>query len=455
MKRRLSHRFVAFVAAAAPVLAIGASTTQLASAAESMGNAPSWVLEIAPGTWARVSLNTPADVDPQDDPKLNPNYPFKPPWAGGSDQEGVIKNWNSGAFATKFGPKGSLLLYGGGHNGYYGNEVYAFDMESRLWTRLTNPYPSPEWNNLDGSPNLQAYPDGWYPDHTPSPPHTYDQAGYHPGTNSFVVLQTQSNNTGNSGRVPRASMLALDKIVERPIADASKAWRFSPINTGGETQRAGAWSAYDAARDVFWCEGGSGTDAFAKFDPKVANADGTFGEWTNYPPKITGNGVAERDPLRDILVVRAGGGRFGHAHVVIDLKNPSGPGVPIETAENPLPGGPPLTEEFQRPGIQWSQKRQAMIWWRRDAEVYELRLLSPDWKGGQWKWSMITAPSNKIVPEPMSVDNGVFKRFRIAAYADAEVAVVINRMDGAVYAFRVPEGGDITQPKSPTSLTVK
>jgi hypothetical protein len=53
---------------------------------------------------------------------------------------------------------------------------------------------------------------------------------------------------------------------------------------------------------------------------------------------------------------------------------------------------------------------------------------------------MITdTAANKAEPEAMKVDNGVYSRFQIAHYADAEVAVVINNIAGPVWAFRVPE----------------
>ena len=106
-----------------------------ASFAQSLVPAPDWVQSIAPGTWQAVSLNKIADVDPAKDPDVNPNYPNSPPWNGATGQRAVIGAWGGGAYATKQGNKGTYLIFGGGHNDYYGSEVYGVDMETRIRTR--------------------------------------------------------------------------------------------------------------------------------------------------------------------------------------------------------------------------------------------------------------------------------------------------------------------------------
>jgi hypothetical protein len=65
----------------------------------------------------------------------------------------VIDDWCGGALDTK---RNRLVLWGGGHNGYYGNELYAFDIDSLKWIRLTDPTPNPVLcadANPDGTPN--------------------------------------------------------------------------------------------------------------------------------------------------------------------------------------------------------------------------------------------------------------------------------------------------------------
>lgn len=65
---------------------------------------------------------------------------------------GVVSCWSGAAFDRN---GGNLLVWGGGHNDYYGNELYAFNVDSLRWKRLTNPTPNPDLCqqvNLDGTP---------------------------------------------------------------------------------------------------------------------------------------------------------------------------------------------------------------------------------------------------------------------------------------------------------------
>ena len=56
---------------------------------------------------------------------------------------------------------------------------------------------------------------------------------------------------------------------------------------------------------------------------------------------------------------------------------------------------------------------------------------SGDWKTGTWQWSKLTSGSNSAHAASMSVDNGIYSRFRIARYQNAEVAVVVNDVNGS------------------------
>ncbi|ADE16279.1 Kelch repeat protein [Nitrosococcus halophilus Nc 4] len=51
------------------------------------------------------------------------------------DCAAVIESWSGGAFDSA---GNRMFLMGGGHNGYYGNEVYEFDLDTEEWARLTD-----------------------------------------------------------------------------------------------------------------------------------------------------------------------------------------------------------------------------------------------------------------------------------------------------------------------------
>jgi len=389
----------------------------LTSALASAETAPAWVRQIAPGTWGQVGLNTLADIDPQKDPSLNPKFPASAPWHANEGQAGVLQDWNGGALATGYGTHGALLVFGGGHNGYLGSEVYAFDLGTQLWKRVTNPYPGPfNW----------PYATTTYPDGSPVALHTYDYVDYQPGTNSFVLLRSVRDGVqaGSNTDEMRAHLLDLD----------TGKWRHSQRNNGLRLSSGGS-SCYDRSRDVFWIMGPWDSRIFAKFDPNVTNNDGTVGSYTNYSgDNVDIDANAECDPINDIYIYT----EFRDTDKIYarNLKNPAAPRVTLkETGDIP-------SDKANGGGWSWSDNRQAFLYWRRGGDVYEFKLTNGSWDTGSWRWTKLTSSSNTTTPQNMAYNNGagVYSRFRVAHYDDAEVAVVINRIDGPVYAFRIPDG---------------
>jgi len=384
-----------------------------AQAANVSGPAPSWVTNIAPGTWSAVSLNTISDVDPADDAAANPNYPNTPPWSGNTGQIAVTTTWNGGAFAERAGPKGSLIMWGGGHKDYYGNEVYAFSMETRRWTRESNPYRNVSF----------PVSNGIWPDGSPSVPHTYSMSSYHPPTNSFVCLNTQSSNSPSNVTVPVL------------FSFASKSWRRGPVNS--QTVIWGGFTVYDPTRDVFWHDSGA-TGPFARY---AMNGDGTQGTWTTFSGKVGSlDSRAALDKDHDIIVAtsfRDNTNVWG-----IDLKNPSAAAVLLRQ------GGSPPTRSRAH-GWDWSATRQAFIYWNGGTAVHEFKLSGSDWKTATWNWAGITSSGSTTTPS--SLQNGIYSRFQVVTYDDAEVAVVVNEVNGPVYAFRMP-GGPPIRPNPPAAV---
>jgi hypothetical protein len=412
MKHRQLLRVIALLGAAAAGIAapVAASFAQIAS------NAPAWAQDMAPGTWRAISLNTIESVDPSNDSNANPSYPSNGPWSGDTGQKGVTIAWNGGALATGFpvGGKGSLLAWGGGHRDYYGNEVYAFDLATQRWSRLSNPYTN----------TVFPVTDGIWPDGSPSVPHTYSLVGYHPGTNSFVSMTTQVSNQPSRAAVPVFFDLDTRKWSRGPRNSES-------INTGG-------WTVYDPSRDVFWTEGGGTGTVFAAYS---MNGNGTSGNWTNHTAKFSAlDSRAARDPVRDLVVVTT----FNQNSNVsaIDLKNPSASAVRLTQ-------GGSVPSLSGKNAWEWSDTLGAFVYWRSGSGVHQLKPPSGDWRTGTWQWSPLTSGSNSVTPSEPT--NGVYNRFRLVRYADVEVGVVVNHVDGAVYAFRLP-GQPAPLPRAPTDV---
>jgi hypothetical protein len=360
------------------------------------------VTSLQPGTWSAVSTNTISSVNPGNGA-----------WTGMTGQAAVISAWSGGALAKNFGTKGALIAWGGGHADYYGNEVYAFDLDTRRWSRLSNPYPNPSF----------PVSSGIWPDGSASVTHTYSMAGYHPGTNSFVSVIVQTSNSFINKTVPVFFDLG------------SRQWRRGPANS--QQVIYGGWTVYDAKRDAFWSEGGDSGGVLGKY---TMNGNGTSGSWSNVPAKLSAlDSNAAIDPRNDFVAItafRQGGNVYG-----LDLTNPSGSLVTLRQG-----GGAPQLSGAG--GWEWSDLRQAFIYWRRGTGVYEFKLSGSDWRTGTWNWSNLTS-GNSVTPQDQS--NGVYNRFRLMRYDDAEIAVVVNNVSGSVYAFRMPGSTLLVRPKPPSS----
>ena len=123
---------------------------------------PTWVERMSPRRWYALSgdrpdLGLPAtapgtryllDNDPARDPRLNPARSLKErlrrtlgrdpksPWHGTGGISAITECWNGAVYASRYGTSGSMIIFGGGHNDYFGSDVHAFDIASREWRRI-------------------------------------------------------------------------------------------------------------------------------------------------------------------------------------------------------------------------------------------------------------------------------------------------------------------------------
>ena len=133
------------------------------SAVELRQPLPRWVPRR--GTRSDISYNVMADVDPC--PRRDCSY------TGTLGQQAVLAAWCGAAFATNYGALGAWVTTGGGHEDYFGNEVYAFELDTRRWVRLNDPYPG-------GADTAVDYAEGEYAPGIPLSSHTYQHSQYLP-----------------------------------------------------------------------------------------------------------------------------------------------------------------------------------------------------------------------------------------------------------------------------------
>jgi hypothetical protein len=117
---------------------------------------------------------------------LSPNCPNDASIQGATGCQAVINAWGGAAADTV---RNRMYIWGGGHTDYYGNEVYALDLNALTMTRIINPVSNP-------SLCAEAQSNG-----TPSSRHTYDNLAYVPpigssGDNMFSWSGAPACGTG-------------------------------------------------------------------------------------------------------------------------------------------------------------------------------------------------------------------------------------------------------------------
>lgn len=91
------------------------------------------------------------------------------------DCRSIFTAWSSAVADTN---KNRLVIFGGGHNDYYGNEVYSFDLMQRKFIRLNDPTPLAAKTTC-----MTAFPDG-----RPSSRHSYGGLSFIPDKNKMILF---------------------------------------------------------------------------------------------------------------------------------------------------------------------------------------------------------------------------------------------------------------------------
>ena len=97
-------------------------------------------------------------------------YPVTGNACGGGPSRCVVSDWSSAWNDTK---RSRMVMWGGGHQDYHGNEVYTLDIRTGVMARATNPsypYGNSSELNSDGTPNIR---------------HTYDTMAYVGGSHDY------------------------------------------------------------------------------------------------------------------------------------------------------------------------------------------------------------------------------------------------------------------------------
>ncbi len=385
------------------------------------------------------------DNDPAGDPHLNPARTLKErlrrllgrdpqsPWHGAVGFSAVTEAWNSAAYASRFGVSGSMIVFGGGHNDYFGSDVHAFDLARRQWRRISDGYV----NGTDGDYGEGAsYADAVYPDGSPLPPHTYGYVQYDPLGNDYLLLkgQTELGPAVKARAIPH--LFNLDTLRWRHGAQHPTA----VLNAGGCT-------TWDDARRVLWGHAGDdgGGNVFIGFYPDGDNANTTCGRWTDhFPNKLPGianHNAMQIDPLHDIIVVSV------HGRDELHALDPADPARAIRRLRSV--GSKPLLQPYA--ALEYAPNIARLVYFSPldGGMVYTIAPAHQRHAGREvieeYTWQAHPPAAGSRDPITDAADHSrfavnrshVFGRFRIASLEGIDVAILVRHVDSAVYAWRL------------------
>lgn len=354
------------------------------------------------GKWVAVSSNTVASVDPC--PSGGCAY------SGNEGVAGVMNDWSGGAFATNLGASGSLLVFGGGHSGYLGNEVYAFDVAAGSWSRFTNPVATP---TCDYNTSTMA-------GNSPCAAHMYEALEYSPITNEFVKLGSSSDGSTVLG-TPYVHALNLQTKQWRRGA-RMPTWEGS-ISDDGE----GAATAWDGRRNVIWWQGSwrayqTSNKVLRKYDP-VANT------WTEYPgANVNIDTAAAFDSQRQIFLVVDG--RSNQKVYGYDTSLDTPVVYTLATTGDLTP------QQTDAIGLDYDPVTDQFVAWVGGSAVYTLKAPA-NWKTGTWTWKRVAAASGSA--SPSANGQGTYGRFRYVPALNAFIAA--NTVSSPVYMYKLSASG--------------
>lgn len=422
----------------------------MTATADRLPDPPAWAANMRPGHWYAISGDAPGlalqptapgtryaeDNDPARDPHLNPprtlferarriaGREWIAPWRGRVGFPAITECWNGAVFASRRGPSGAMLLFGGGHNDYFGSDVHAFDVASREWRRLTTGYVAGCEHDYGAG---AVYADSCYPDGSPLPPHTYQYVQYDPVGNELLLLKGQIE----LGPDVRAA------AIPHMFHAATCTWRRGPLHAEA-ILNSGGCSAWDARRRVLWGHSGDdgGGNAFVAFCPDGENDDGTAGSWREFQPqKLAGeanhNAMALL-PQVDLLVLAL------HARDALATIDPSRPADAVAAVTSR--GAKPRIREHA--ALEYAAGLESLVYCSAadGGRVFEI-----DWQGAA-SWRCLSArgatdPFAAAAAESRhSVNRGhTYGRFRVGHFDGVDIALLVRHVDSPVFAMRLTD----------------
>jgi hypothetical protein len=317
--------------------------------------------------------------------KLSAICPEGGPLQGNSGCGAVISAWNGGIGDTE---KNQLIFFGGGHFDYYGNELYALDLNQLTLRRLTDPSPI---TNLATCP--ESYVDG-----RPAARHTYNGLAYLAAEHSMYLF--------GGAKSPCGKMSDATWVLDLGTLQWSQR---DPHRGDTPFAAPGAAADFDPATGLVFMTDSRG---FYSYDPR-GNVYAHLNSYYGVDYHLTG----VIDPARRIFLLMGGGGQLWS----IDIR----PRSKYELKDlSRLQHGCEALTHAAYPGLAYDSSQNRIVGWAGGDTVY---LFQPETA----TCKEVTYPGGPGAAQP----NGTNGRFRY--FPSLGVFAVVNDWKQNAYTLRL------------------
>jgi hypothetical protein len=318
---------------------------------------------------------------------------------------GVINDWSGGVADTK---RNRLLIWGGGHHGYYGNELYALDLSQVAMRRLDDP------SDVAGIDFSACTPPEAYADGRPSSRHTYDGLAYLTDSDLIYTFAGAGVPCGYALR----STWTLDLAgLESGPAGKPAPWMNRNPNPYPTKAAFGLVADYDLASKKIILNDGYNLWSY----DSAANRYELLNDSNATNAHIDYHMTGRVDPKRKLFVIMGGSGAAGGGLQVFDI------GAGSNYAQQNWTGQAMGCDQLlaaTSPGLAYDATRDRMVGWAGGDDVF---VFDPDTK-------TCTKVSHPGGPGPQN-ENGTFGRFRY--FPVLNLFAVVNGYQANAYALRL------------------
>lgn len=336
----------------------------------------------------------------------------------GGNQTAIINGWGGFAYDTV---RKHLIVCGGGHTDYSGNEVYVFDCDPTSGTYLTwriiNFYSTPRTGNED------------YADGTPTSYHGYSCTLYDTSRDRYI--------RGSGVAIYDAGTFtdrfySLDPSVNSPTTPDASKWTHLSANVADQLGGSEGVDAYDPQTTKYFCYATSGVNSMNSFNPSAA-AGSRLVQHTNFDsPCLAGhNMTATIGVTGGISYFGMIGGAVGNLQIMrlSDFTWMGSGGAGFGAT------GATAIEGAAAPGFIWDDINERFTAWggllsggtdRRD--YYTLNMSTKVWTRNAGTGDTPDAPSG----------NGTFNKL---VYMGSGLCILVNSTTSDVYFLRVSGSG--------------